>query len=47
MATTVELAPSRTEPAHRRGWSSSRLSDGQFASLLTLPVIVALLAIVG
>lgn len=47
MATTAELAPSRTEPAMPHRWSSSRLSDGQFASLLTLPVIGALLAIVG
>ncbi|MBA2598666.1 MAG: sugar ABC transporter permease [Chloroflexia bacterium] len=47
MATTVELTPSRMDPVARRRWSSSRLSDGQFASLLTLPVIVALLAIVG
>lgn len=47
MATTAELAPTPTAPAQRRGWSSSRLSDGQFATLLTLPVIVALLAIVG
>jgi len=47
VATTVELTPSRMDPVARRRWSSSRLSDGQFASLLTLPVIVALLAIVG
>lgn len=47
MATSAQLAPSRTEPVAPRRWSSSRLSDGQFASLLTLPVIVALLAIVG
>jgi multiple sugar transport system permease protein len=47
MATTAELTPTSTAPATRRGWSSSRLSDGQFATLLTLPVIVALLAIVG
>ena len=47
MATTAELAPTRSDAATRRGWSSSRLSDGQFAALLTLPVIIALLAIVG
>ena len=47
MATTAELAPTRSELRPRRGWSSSRLSDGQFAGILTLPVLVALLAIVG
>jgi multiple sugar transport system permease protein len=47
MATTAELAPTQIESAPSRGWSSSRLSDGQFATLLTLPVIVALLAIIG
>lgn len=47
MATTVEMAPPQIESATGRGWSSSRLSDGQFATLLTVPVIVALLAIVG
>lgn len=47
MATTVEMAPPKIESATGRGWSSSRLSDGQFATLLTVPVIVALLAIVG
>jgi ABC-type sugar transport system permease subunit len=47
MATTAELAPSRADAPARRGWSSSRLSDGQFAALLTFPVIIALLAIVG
>ncbi len=47
MATTAELAQPQSERAARRGWSSSRLSDGQFATLLTVPVIVALLAIVG
>lgn len=47
MATTGELATTRTPADTRRRWSSSRLSDGQFATLLTMPVIVALLAIVG
>lgn len=47
MATTAEMAPPQIESATGRGWSSSRLSDGQFATLLTVPVIVALLAIVG
>jgi multiple sugar transport system permease protein len=47
MATAAELTSSRIEPTSRRGWSSSRLSDAQFAWLLTLPVFVALLAIVG
>lgn len=47
MATTAELAPTQIESVSSRGWSSSRLSDGQFATLLTLPVIVALLAIIG
>ena len=47
MATTAELTSSRADAPARRGWSSSRLSDGQFATLLTLPVIIALLAIVG
>lgn len=40
-----------TSPTHvqaaRRRWTSSRLSDGQFASLLALPLILALLAVVG
>ena len=45
--TTADRAPTRVEPAERRGWSSSRLSDGQFATLLTLPVILVLLAIVA
>lgn len=40
MATDVSTAPAPR-------WSSSRLSEGQFAGLLTLPVIVVLLAIVG
>ena len=43
--------PCRIQPELRvltgGGWSSSRLSDGQFAALLTFPVIIALLAIVG
>lgn len=39
-------APHRGRGTRRR-WSSSRLSDGQFAALLTLPVIVVLLAIVA
>lgn len=47
MATTAEMAPPQIESSTGRGWSSSRLSDGQFATLLTVPVIVALLAIVG
>ena len=47
MATTAEMAPPQIESATGRGWSSSRLSDGQFATLLTVPVIIALLAIVG
>jgi ABC-type sugar transport system permease subunit len=47
MATTAEYAPTQPAASHRRGWSSSRLSDGQFAWLLTLPVIVALLTVVG
>src|SRR5829696_4468797 len=47
MATSALQSPTRAEGAHRGGWSSSRLSDGQFAALLTFPVIIALLAIVG
>ncbi len=47
MATTAELATTHAATESRRRWSSSRLSDGQFATLLTMPVIVALLAIVG
>jgi len=47
MATSALQTANPTEGAHRGGWSSSRLSDGQFAALLTLPVIIALLAIVG
>ena len=39
MATTAPPAPGR--------WSSSRLSEGKFAALLALPVILILLAIVG
>jgi ABC-type sugar transport system permease subunit len=47
MATAAEFAaPKATSPA-KQGWSSSRLSDGQFAWLLTLPVLILLLAIVG
>ncbi len=39
----------RKSPTAGRGrrWSSSRLSDGQFAALLALPVIAALIAVVG
>ena len=47
MATTAELAPTQSQAAPRAGWTSSRLSDGQFAWLLTLPVLVTLLAVVG
>jgi ABC-type sugar transport system permease subunit len=47
MATTAELAPAETQQASRVSWSSSRLSDGQFAWMLTLPVLIALLAVVG
>ena len=47
MTTSALQSPIRSEGAHRGGWSSSRLSDGQFAALLTFPVIIALLAIVG
>jgi ABC-type sugar transport system permease subunit len=36
-----------TTPESAPRWSSSRLSEGQFAALLTLPVIVVLLLIVG
>ncbi len=45
MATT-ESVTIQTRAAERRRWSSSRLSDGQFATLLTLPVILVLLAVV-
>jgi ABC-type sugar transport system permease subunit len=47
MATTAELAPTQTRTDTRSGWTSSSLSDGQFAWLLTLPVLVTLLAVVG
>ncbi|MFM9105641.1 MAG: carbohydrate ABC transporter permease [Chloroflexota bacterium] len=36
---------SSTSARGRAGWSSSRLSEGAFAGLLTLPVIVILLAV--
>lgn len=39
MATTAPPTPGR--------WSTSRLSEGQFAALMALPVILVLLAIVG
>ncbi len=42
----VVTSPSHIRSATRR-WTSSRLSDGQFASLLALPLILALLAVVG
>ncbi len=47
MATAADLTHPRSESSSGSRWSSSRLSDGQFATLLTVPVIVALLAIVG
>jgi multiple sugar transport system permease protein len=47
MATTAELAPTASQPVRRLTWSSSRLSDTQFAWVLTLPVLLALLAVVG
>lgn len=47
MATAADLTQPRSESSSGSRWSSSRLSDGQFATLLTVPVIVALLAIVG
>jgi multiple sugar transport system permease protein len=47
MSTTAELAPARSQPVPRSSWSSSRLSDTQFGWLLTLPVFIGLLAIVG
>lgn len=40
-------SPPHVRHASRRRWTSSRLSDGQFASLLTLPLILALVAVVG
>jgi multiple sugar transport system permease protein len=44
MATSMRtVSPPMVAPR----WSSSRLSEGQFASLLTLPVIVVMLAIVA
>ena len=39
--------PPDLQPVPRSSWSSSRLSDRQFAWLLTLPVFIGLLAIVG
>jgi ABC-type sugar transport system permease subunit len=39
--TTLDTAGAPSRPSRRR-WSSSRLSEGQFAGLLTLPVIVVL-----
>lgn len=47
MATTAELAPAQAKSASQTRWTSSRLSDGQFAWLLTLPVLVTLVAVVG
>lgn len=47
MATAAEYSTPREGAAPRRRWSSSRLSDGQFAGLLTLPVILVLLAVVA
>jgi ABC-type sugar transport system permease subunit len=47
MTAATEIATTRPAPAPPRGWSSSRLSDGQFAALLTVPVIVVLLAVVA
>lgn len=47
MATTAEIGASRGEAGASRRWSSSRFSDGQFAGLLTLPLIIVLLAVVG
>ncbi|MEA2512381.1 MAG: multiple sugar transport system permease protein, partial [Thermomicrobiales bacterium] len=44
---TAGLAPDAETVALRRRWSSSRLSDGQFAALLTLPLIAVLVAVVG
>lgn len=45
MATTTLDAPAASDRERTRRWSSSRLSEGQFAGLLTLPVIVVLLAV--
>jgi multiple sugar transport system permease protein len=47
MATTAELAPVQAQQASAPRWSSSRLSDAQFAWMLTLPVLTALLVIIG
>lgn len=47
MARATATAPAAATPAPATRWSSSRLSEGQFASLLTIPVIVVLLLIVG
>lgn len=46
MATTVGAAPAGGDGGGRRRWSSSRLSEGQFALVLTIPVIVALLLVI-
>lgn len=45
MATTTIEAPAAAGRDRTRRWSSSRLSEGQFAGLMTLPVIVVLLAV--
>ncbi|MCC6315777.1 MAG: sugar ABC transporter permease [Thermomicrobiales bacterium] len=47
MATRTDYAATTTTPETRTRWSSSRLSEGQFASLLALPVIIVLLAVVA
>lgn len=47
MATTTQLPALRPRVAPRRRWSSSRLSDGQFAALLSLPLVVVLLTVVA
>ena len=48
MATTTDaVGPAMAASPAGRRWSSSRLTDGQYALLLTLPLIVVLLAVVG
>jgi multiple sugar transport system permease protein len=43
----MAITPPTEARGKRTGWSSSRLSEGAFAGLLTLPVILVLLAIAG
>lgn len=47
MASTTEVATPEVRLAPARRWTSSRLSDGQYATLLTLPLILVLAAVIA